>query len=199
MLLDKFLYASEKILNRYLAADPEKAADLESEVGKTLTIILLPFHQSFFIRILNGPRLHITQTTSMSGDLIVTATPLALLGLLKNHPGALPKNVTLQGDLRLAQLLKKVFREIDIDWEEQLSHYVGDFWAVTISKPWRRFARWQQHATHSLQRQISEYLQEEAQHLPARTALEAFYEEVDTLRDAVERLSVQVNLLSAGE
>ena len=49
--------------------------------------------------------------------------------------------------------------------------------------------------THSFEKNLTQYLQEEAELLPPREALEDFYQDVDQLRDAVDQCEAKLEQL----
>ena len=56
---------------------------------------------------------------------------------------------------------------------------------------------WQRGAARSFERSLAEYLQEEARQLPAPLEAEALFQDIEQLRDDVERAGRRLDLLAA--
>jgi ubiquinone biosynthesis protein UbiJ len=124
-------------------------------------------------------------------DAQVRLSPIALARLLGGDEGA-RQAVHLSGDPALAAALSGVFRELRWDVEEDLSRIFGDIPARRLVQGARRFGAWQVAALRTLAAGVSEYLQEESPVLARRDDAERWSQEVDALRDAVERLEKRI-------
>lgn len=131
-------------------------------------------------------------------DLVITGTPLALarLGL---SPGAsrdvFVSEVKFEGDIETGRHFQALMKAIDMDWEEQLSHLVGDVAAHQIGNAVRSLSGWVARTTKTLHLDMAEYLQQESRDLPCKEEVEPFLAAVDTLRADVERLELRVKRL----
>ena len=83
------------------------------------------------------------------------------------------------------------------DWEEQLSHLVGDAAAHQVGNLVRDTLQWGAKSVDTLGRDLTEYLQEESRQLPQRDEVNKFLAAVDVLRNDVERLDARVKRLQA--
>jgi ubiquinone biosynthesis protein UbiJ len=88
-------------------------------------------------------------------------------------------------------------RRLDLDWEEELSRWLGDSLARKLGNLGRRSARVARESVQTLAMDLSEYLRFEKQALPDRTEVDEFNADVDTLRNDVERLKARINRLQA--
>ncbi|MCB1903235.1 MAG: sterol-binding protein, partial [Gammaproteobacteria bacterium] len=86
----------------------------------------------------------------------------------------------------------KILAAMDIDWEEQLSHFTGDLLAHKTGNLLRTVRNWGTSSSTSLKLDLKEYLQEELRLLPGRLEVETFLGNVDVLRDDVERLQARL-------
>jgi len=131
-------------------------------------------------------------------DVCISGTPFTLLRLLLQDEATLSNNpdVTIKGKMSIAQHLFQLMKELDIDWEEQLAQRLGDMPAHKLATLFRQGKNYTNTRLDSLQHNISEYLQEEARHLPPRPEMEIFLNAVDTLRDDLERLEQRVRRLT---
>ena len=79
----------------------------------------------------------------------------------------------ISGDTELAHQLSKILGTMDIDWEEQLSHFTGDLIAHRVGNLFRTARDWGANSSATLGLDIQEYLQEELRLLPGRLEIEA--------------------------
>jgi ubiquinone biosynthesis protein UbiJ len=187
----------EAALARYLTLDPlsrERLAALGATVialelrGLGITLYVLP----------RGDGLRVSERWSGPVDTTLSGTPWGLLGLITAGDRArvlFEGSVEITGDVELGQRFREVLDAVEFDWEEELSHWVGDIIAHRIGNTVRSASQWGAHASETLRRSLSEYLQEEAEVVPRRYELEVFVDAVDTLRMDADRLEQRVERL----
>ena len=83
----------------------------------------------------------------------------------------------------------------DFDWEEQLSRVTGDVVAHQFGKAVRSVRRFVTQSTETLSLDITEYLQEEARLLPAKTEIMQHLQDVDRIRADTDRLDARLHRL----
>jgi len=119
------------------------------------------------------------------------------MGLAANAAKLLLKGeVEISGDTRLGHQFKNIFSQIDIDWSEPLANLVGDTVAYQLQQSGKKLGGWGKDTMESVSRSVSEYLQEESRDLVTETELNNFNDEVDQLRNDVDRLQAKINALS---
>lgn len=195
MLLSGLLKPLEKLLNHYLSNDAEKAAQLAKLSGKVIQINLNPLHFTCYIHIDND-QLRLSKQTDTPANTIISGTPFSLMQTLNQKGMTLSEEVSITGDLLLIQTLKNIFLSIDMDWEESLSQYMGDVAAHTACQWFRKITQYQQYAVKSFVRNSKEYWQEELKYFPPRAELEDFFNDVDVIRNDVERLQARIDFLT---
>jgi len=186
--------AAEALVNRLLSLDPDRGAGLQRLAGRVielrfsvppLRVFVLP--EAGRIRLLSGHDGPVDVT--LSGSAIAFAR-LARAGADPSRFSA--QGVTLEGNTDVAQDLKHLLDQLDLDWEEWLSGYVGDVAAHAIGNLARSMAAFGREAAGTLGRDAAEYLQEESRILAARHRVESFLHEVDVLRADLDRLEQRV-------
>jgi len=192
--LDPAIALLEATLNRYLRLDPEGFDALAPLHGRVIGVEVL------------GPNLRLTFVPSPNGlqvlshyegepDCLLRGTPWALarLGLGgKREQTLFAGEVTIEGNTETAQRFGALWAGLDVDWEEQLSRLTGDPLAHQAGRLVRGLRGWARAAAGSLTADLQEYLQEEARLLPTRIEVGDFADEVDRLRDDVERLAARL-------
>lgn len=193
------LAAVETAFNRYLALDPENAANLSRLQGKVIEIELRGMRRSLFL---------LPQTDSVmvlgdyegDADATISGSPIALMAM--HHPGNRSRSlfsgeVEIRGDIGIGQALQRILDDMDIDWEEMLSRYTGDVVAHQLGNLVRGANGWLRRSAGVLEQDVGEYLQEEARSLPPRLEVRDFMDDVDAARSDVDRLDARVKRLEA--
>jgi ubiquinone biosynthesis protein UbiJ len=192
------LEALERALNRLLALDPVARRRLAGLHGRVVRIDLRgPGIQLNFVPAHDG-RLRLLGNIEHEPDCILYGSPVDLIRAgdrSSGHAQLFAGHVQIAGDTEVAHRFSEALAGIDIDWEEQLSHLTGDITAHEIGRSLRAAAREGRRIGQSARDNLSEYLTEEARLLPHRFEVEDFLEDVDDLRDAVDRLEARIALL----
>jgi ubiquinone biosynthesis protein UbiJ len=195
---DLMLEGLERAINRLLELDPETCARLAALHGRTICLDLsgtgLRLH---FVPGHDG-RLQLLGSIEGEPDSTLTGSPIDLLRAGDKSQGAAQLfggRVQITGDTRVGQQFSQALADLDIDWEEQLSHLTGDIAAHEIGRGARALSDQARRLRSSAGDNLSEYLTEEVRLLPHRFEVEDFLADVDTLRDDVDRLEARIALL----
>lgn len=195
-----FLSSLNKTINAYLALDPESKNRFTALEGKTVTIKLLPLHFIFqFIFTEQGIRIQEADETTQA-DTQICGTPMQFMGMMINKEDRkrfFADDLTLSGNAELGQQVIALFDELEIDWEEYLSHLIGDAGAHQLSRVVSGVQQWLTNTQNILAQDINEYVHEEALWFPSREALQDFFSEIDTLRMDVDRAEAKIKRITA--
>lgn len=134
-------------------------------------------------------------------DVTITGNPPAFLKLVMGEftPTLVGSGqMQITGDLELGQRFQKILKQVDIDWEEHLSTYVGDIAARKIGHGMRQFRQWARHATKTLRDDFAEVMTEELRVAARQEAVDDFMSGVDRLRADVDRLEKRLGRLQEG-
>lgn len=184
--------------NRLLRLDPravERLADLEGKIIHIQLKLAAPV-DLYLTPTADGIRL--ARASETKPHVSLRGAPTAFLSLKLPRTGNRPffsGDIAIEGDVELGQRFQRILDELEIDWEEQLSHWVGDVAAHQLGNLGRGLRAWSQEARTAMRANIEEYLHEEARVLPKRREVEAFLNGVDTLRADAERLVQRVQRL----
>ena len=187
----------ETLLKAYLNLDPDSSARLQALKGKVVRIELKGLNLHFTL-MFTQTGLQLLEQYEGQVDTTIRGSPIGLvrLGLISTPSSHFfAEDVEISGDTELGQSVKDVFDSLDIDWEEHLSHVIGDTLAHQAANTLRSAVSWGQQTRNNLQANLSEYIHEEVRCFPPREELEDFYEEIDQLRDDIERLAARVQRL----
>ena len=181
--------ALEVVLERALALDSDARAALSVLEGRELALALQAPPLALRLRVEQG-RLRVRPDRGAEPDLSVKATLGALLAqvLPGGEPGALPVGqVRISGDAELARRLQSVVQRYEPDFEEAFAGVFGDVAGVQIARALKRALAGARAGALALARDTAEYLSEESRDLVPKPELDLFLDEVDELRDGVER------------
>lgn len=181
-----------KLTNAYLAQDPEMQTRLLRYDNRIVRFTLTTLDWTFFITFKQG-RIELLPACNDPIDAALKTTLTALTKTVCNEKAIITEEMELSGDMTLLQDVSKIFRSIDMDWEELISHYTGDIIAHGIGNVTRSLKQFHEKAFSSQKKNISEYLQDEITLLVHPFQLEDFCDEVDDLREAVDRLAVKID------
>jgi ubiquinone biosynthesis protein UbiJ len=200
MLGHALLAAVEKGLNRMLALDGAAHARLARLEGKVIavqsrapdvTLHLLPHAE--------GLRLAGRWEAPADCTLRAPAGELLRLALARDKTAVLHgPAVALEGDTAALTELTAILQDLDLDWEYELSRWLGPVGARLVGSPLRSGLRWSRQSLDSLRQDLADYLAEESRQLVGRQEAEARFSEIDELRLALDRLDARIARLAQG-
>ncbi len=183
-----------KIINQYIALDPETHAALAQFNQCVFEVEIMQLNLHFFM-LFNDNRITLAKEHKTKADASIKGKPLALLNMLQSTTVNFSDEVVIKGDMELAQQIKQLFNRMDIDWEEHLSKLTGDFIAHNIASKAKQVKNWFKKSRYSTEQNIIEFLQQESSQLVPRNECNYFIDEVARLHNDCERLAARVNRL----
>lgn len=184
----------EQAVNRYLALDPRAQTQMAQLHGRVIAFEVQGLGRTVYL-VPTPTRLLILAEFEGEPDCRLRGTPLALARMTDQRTNSdllFSGEVEISGDTELAHRFGKILAAMDIDWEEQISHFTGDIIAHQIGNTTRATLNWGSRALDTLSQDTQEYLQQELRLLPDRREIENFLSQVETLRDDVERLQARL-------
>lgn len=189
--------ALEQALNNIIELDPAAQDSLTKLDGHSFAIALKA--PALRVRLqVDGPRITVASDDTTPADTEVSGTLAALATLAAKVEGGGAGQVHISGDASNAQRFQKFFAALNPDWEEPLTRLLGDVLGFQVAQVLRNVFQWAALASRNLADNASEYLREESRQLVNRPELEAFYDEVDDIRDAVDLLEKRIRNLDQG-
>jgi ubiquinone biosynthesis protein UbiJ len=188
--------ALESALDLYLRQDPQALRRCGSMEGKVIALDITGLGVSLYF--FPGPDgIQVLGHYEGEADTRLRGSPLgfARMSLGSRDDTLFEGAVDIQGDTETGQQLQDILASAEWDWEEQLSRFTGDVVAHQVGTLARRARRLLGSSRDTLERDISEYLQEESHLLPCRIEVDRFLAEVDRLRADLDRLSARVERL----
>ena len=106
--------------------------------------------------------------------------------------------VKMSGDAELARRLQRLADRFDPDWQLPFVHVFGDVAGVQVAKAVGAALRQARIVGRNVAESAAEYVTEESRDVVGKAELHAFHDDVDGLRDDVERLAARVNRMKRG-
>lgn len=198
MLKKYSLKALQTAINQALNLDEHMPDKLQALNEKVIEMIITPLNVNFYIQFQNSHMLLLDRYEGHP-DTIIHSNPIGLIRLsllpASKARSLFNDKIRMSGDIELGQQVKKLFDEIDIDWEGHLAHFTGDVVAHQIGSFIRKGMEFKKQLRTSMQLNVTEYLQEELRVVPSKNELDDFFDDVDELTLSVERLQARVNQL----
>ena len=194
--LESMMQPLARVLNRNIADSIEGRALCEKLDGQVVAIGIRDTALSVYFVIADG-KIELTTGSEREPDAAVTGSIIGLARMATGGGEDMIRDgaIELSGDALTAQAFQKLLERAKPDVEEELSSVIGDAAAFRAGELARGLGRWGRSARETMGQNVKEYLQEEAREVPSRAEVDAFSDDVNTLRDDVERLAARVRRL----
>ncbi|MEB0205246.1 ubiquinone biosynthesis accessory factor UbiJ [Pseudomonas sp. CCC3.1] len=198
MLLRGLLASVESGVNRVLRLDGTAMTRLRPLTGKVIAVQgTSPSLQLFILPSDEGLLLAAQWAAEADCTLRAPASSLLRLALSKDKSAILHSpEVELEGDSAALMELAAVLQDLELDWEYELSRWLGPVATALIGGHLRSRANWYQQGFASLNQNLAEYLSEEARTLVGEREAQARFDELDQLKLDLDRLEARFERLS---
>ncbi|AJO76128.1 SCP2 domain-containing protein [Pseudomonas sp. MRSN 12121] len=198
MLFSGLLASVEHGLNRVLRLDSTALPRLQPLHGKVIAVDCRnPGVQLFVIPGDEGLTLAAHWAADVDCTLRAPASSLVRLALSRDKTSVLHSpEVELDGDSGVLLELAATLQDLELDWEYELSRWLGPVATPLLSGHLRSRARWYRQGFASLNQNLAEYLAEESRTLVGQHEAEARFSELDQVKLDLERLEARFERLS---
>ncbi len=180
----------EKIVNKVLSLDEETLMSLAVLTGKVFEIDIL----NTDIRIFILPTIEgITLVSEYEGkaDVAIKGQLASLVNMITAGKIGVG-DIEIDGSVGLAQKFQSILKNMDVDWEEYLSHFIGDMATRKTANLLKGVSRFAITTGKTIGLDISEYLRYEKETVLDKSELDKFNQSVDELRNDLDRLQKRV-------
>jgi ubiquinone biosynthesis protein UbiJ len=182
-------------INHVLSSEPWATGELARHAGKTI-LLKLPVGDLCF-EITPAGLLAVSEASDTSS--LVLEVSARALSELAGSTGSLReqafKAVKITGDADLAQLLGRLVGQVRWEYEEDLARLVGDAPANFAVRQGKKFVSASKSAASDLLSNVVEYVSEERKVLLNQRDFMAHKNELNELRDAVDRMEKRIQIL----
>jgi len=182
-------------VNHVLASEPWAMAELSPHVGKSISLNL-PMGQ-MAVEITPQGKIAALDSTDQA-SLLLEVSAQALSGLLASSGNLRDqafKAVKISGDADLAQLIGRLVSQVRWEYEEDLAKWVGDAPANFAVRQAKTMVKAGQAATKDFLQNVVEYVSEERKILLNKRDFMIRKNELNELRDSVDRIEKRIALL----
>lgn len=190
----------EAALNRALALDPDTRDGLAALDGRRVALAVELSSNArpplaLQVRV-EGQRLVVGPVEAdAQPDLSVRSTLgglLSQLPMFRRNDAAPVGRMRLEGDADLARRLQRLAERFDPDWQQPFARVFGDVLGVQIANAFVGVLKQARVAGRNLAESAAEFVTEESRDVVARDEVHAFLDDVDVLRDDVERMAARI-------
>ncbi len=185
---------AEIALNVVLSQDPETQAKLGQFEKLSIAIRIENINYTIAV-IIENHKLLLDSSSDVEADLTITANAITLAKLARYPDNLFSKDIEIYGDIQFAKKLRDILYEFDLDLEICIANIIGDILAHPIAHIFSKINNWIKSINTSMQKNITEYLREEAELLPDKLLINNYLTNIDNIRANLERLEARINRL----
>ncbi|MDH5480139.1 MAG: hypothetical protein OEX11_05200 [Nitrosomonas sp.] len=180
-------------INRILRGESWACRRLQSYSGKTLCIQVFPLFELNLIILESGE----LQKTSKQNeiDTTISISPGILPGLLA-HDECAYASIEKDGDIKFAEDLIDICKNINLNVEQDLSKIIGDIPAHRLTQAGEHTIQWHANSIHNLSEALIEYWLEEQPMLTKSTHINNYIQKVKKIKDDVDQLDKRIQHLN---
>lgn len=191
MIGELYYQGVERVISMALAMDLDHHEHIASLEGSCVDIVLTDSPGSMRLSFVDHSIL-VSEIPKDGGSANVEihgrAYDLLQFGVLqKNTHNTSSNPVYFKGDVRLGREIQRFFSKLDLDWEEQLSNYIGDVPAHFFGRMVIGLNNIKKSIRESMRDNVQQYITNETNHFVLNDELELFSIQVAGLRDDIDR------------
>ena len=196
--------ALQTLLNRALTLDPETGKALHALDGQRISLTFENTNLALTL-VVDNDKIRVEPATegahlSLRSSLhtVISQLPTFLSNLSSTSSNTPPMGrMHISGDVELARQLQLLAQRFDPNWQKPFTDLFGDIFGVQLFNTLTFGLQQARTICKDLAHNAAEYITEESCDVLTHAELDAFYDDVDTLRDDVQRLAACVSLLQS--
>lgn len=187
-----FARAIDDALNRAISLDTTAGERLAELQGLTIRLELRGLGIDLYFTG-QGDRLSVAAESDERPVTTIRGTPAALLAMAIPDWRAPGNGVEIEGQAGTAQTLERLLRQLDPDWQSWLVEHLGPVWGHQAWRMIRDGLETGRRVSVTAADQTARYLREESGLLVTRDEADEFIDQVDELREAIDRLQGRIS------
>ena len=187
--------ALQVALNRALALDADTRGALRPLDGRSITLTVDSPPLALQVQV-DGDQLRVGPVDpAHEPDLSVRSTLgglVAQLPMFRRDDAPPVAKLHVSGDAELARRLQQLAARFDPDWQQPFAAVFGDVLGVQLANALASGLKQARITGRNLAETAAEFVTEESRDVVPRAELDAFHDDVDALRDEVERIAAKI-------
>ncbi|MGE4404149.1 ubiquinone biosynthesis accessory factor UbiJ [Pseudomonas sp.] len=198
MLRAALLAGAERGINRVLRLDPTALSRLARLGGRIIEIdCTTPAWRLFLLADDEGLRLASSWGAEADCRLRAPATSLLRLAVSRDKTAVLHgPDVEIDGDSGLLLGLAEILQDLELDWEYEVSRWLGPVAAQVLGSSLRNPLHWARENADTLRQDLADYLSEETRALVGQAEAQACFDELDDMKLTLDRLEARIERLA---
>jgi ubiquinone biosynthesis protein UbiJ len=195
MILTLLLPVLEMIVNCALKADSDALAKVAPIQNQVIEIHCEDWEMIFYI-VIDSQGLQFHRSYSGAANTIVRGTLNNFLHVFMkggDTTSVFQNPIDITGDTHNIEVLRDAFKNLDIDFEEKLSHYLGDSISHKLFFRLKSAKNMLKKSADNITEQTKEFIHCETKNLVSHHQAEQFYTDIAKLRDDVERIEARIH------
>ncbi len=188
----------ERVINRVVALDPKTQTQIKKLQGRRISLHLENPPLGLELRV-EDDALRVGPTSEDEPDLGIKSNLAGLLGQLPffRRDGAVPVGkMRMNGDVELARQLQKIASDFAPQVQDIFVEYFGELAGPQMAKAFTAGLQFIKGASSEFAQNAAEFVTEEAKLVVGKAEQDAFFDDVDQLRERFDRLAARVESLS---
>jgi ubiquinone biosynthesis protein UbiJ len=192
LLLETLLTMGQNVVNYALSLDPHTQNALAELQNRCIALHILSLENTIYLHI-DAQHIFLSLRAPKTIDVTITASGKSLWHL--SQKTATPnQEVQMQGNMHVAQKLSHILHDFQPDWEEALTHTLGDVAGHALAQTLRNAHEYVKQTAAHILKQSAAYVVDEDPMIAAKPSIDHFIAEVDKVRTKSDRLLVRVRL-----
>ncbi|MGA2655015.1 MAG: SCP2 sterol-binding domain-containing protein [Gammaproteobacteria bacterium] len=192
LLLETLLATSQGVVNYTLSLDPHTQKALSELQNRCIALNIISLEQIIYLHI-DAQQIFLSLRAPKDVDVTITASTKSLWNLSQKTPTP-DQELQMQGNMQVAQKLSHILHDFHPDWEEALTHNLGDVAGQALSQTLRQAHEYTKQMAEYILKQGAAYVVDEDPMIAAKASIDKFIDEVNGLRNKCERLLVRARL-----
>jgi ubiquinone biosynthesis protein UbiJ len=178
-----------KLTNHLFKQNEWLKKDFSKHKSKSIMFNVGPIHFALMINESGIPEyIEYLETYDAEIKLTISSAMALMRGDRKAH-------IEIKGDIEFATLVNKALKDIEWDYEDDLSEIIGDIPAYQLVKLGKKIAQSTKETSFNIADTFKEYWLEEKPLIAKKRLVEQFNKEVDSLRFDTDRLEQRLKKL----
>ncbi len=190
----------ERVINQHIALDLEHETLMQPLLNKPLSLVLEDWRLTLTLTPQDHPaqfKLSLKSEDRAPTFIQGKMADLFPLVFANSLPAALMSSqIQISGQIHTLDAYQTFFKQLDMDLEVALAKHMSPTLARALILPFKSVKTLAKRHLHATKQDLPEWLQEEANLLPSKARIEDFYQDLQHMREHLDRLEARVRHIS---